>query len=49
MGPVLLIFAMAVVMPIGLFLVGAAWSGMFGWFLADDVDTQAETPVEVRG
>jgi hypothetical protein len=41
-GAVLLLFAMAIVMPIGLFLVGAAWSGFTGWFLSDDADATAE-------
>jgi hypothetical protein len=37
-GVVILIFAMAVVGPVGLFLVGAIWSGVTGWFLSDDAD-----------
>ncbi len=41
-GAVILIFAMAVVMPIGLFLVGAIWSGVTGWLLSDYVDQEAE-------
>jgi hypothetical protein len=41
-GVVLLLFAMVVVGPVGLFLVGAIWSGCFGWMLADDAERQAE-------
>ena len=41
-GAVILIFAMAVVMPIGLFLVGAIWSGVTGWLLSDDGDQAPE-------
>ena len=49
-GAVLLIIAMAIVMPIGLFLVGAIWSGITGWFLSDDADTRAVAPAaEVQG
>jgi hypothetical protein len=41
-GVVILIFAMAVVGPIGLFLVGAIWSGITGWLLSDDADNPSE-------
>ena len=41
-GVVLVLFAMAVVGPVGLFLVGAIWSGLFGWGLADDADRGPE-------
>ena len=41
-GAVILIVAMLVVGPVGLFLVGAIWSGVIGWFLSDDAD-HAET------
>ena len=41
-GVVLIILAMAVVGPVGLFLVGAIWSGVTGWFLSDDADRPAE-------
>ena len=37
-GAVILIFAMLVVGPVGLFLVGAIWSGVTGWLLSDDAD-----------
>ena len=41
-GAVILIFAMAVVMPIGLFLVGAIWSGVTGWLFSDYGDQAPE-------
>jgi hypothetical protein len=37
-GPVLLLLVMFVIGPIGLFLVGAIWSGLFGWLLVDDTE-----------
>jgi hypothetical protein len=43
-GAVLLIFAMAVVAPIGLFAVGAIWSAITGWGLSDDADSRADAP-----
>jgi hypothetical protein len=41
-GVVILIFAMAVVGPVGLFLVGAIWSGVTGWVLSDEADNPSE-------
>jgi len=41
-GAVILIFAMLVVGPVGLFLVGAIWSGVTGWVLSDDADLAPE-------
>ena len=38
-GALLLIFAMLVIGPVGLFLVGAIWSGITGWLLSDDADS----------
>jgi len=38
-GAILLIVAMAIVGPVGLFLVGAIWSGVTGWVLSDDADS----------
>ena len=40
-GPVLVLLVMFVVGPIGLFLVGAIWSGLFGWLLVDDTEQHA--------
>jgi len=41
-GVVLLLVAMIVVGPVGLFLVGAIWSGLSGWALSDEADHSAE-------
>jgi hypothetical protein len=41
-GPVVLLVAMFIVGPIGLFLVGAIWSGLFGWMLVDETNEHAE-------
>ena len=38
-GAVILIFAMLIVGPIGLFAVGAIWSAISGWALSDDADS----------
>jgi len=38
-----LLLFMFVVGPIGLFLTGAIWSGVFGWLLVDDTE-QGEPP-----
>jgi hypothetical protein len=37
-GVALLLVAMIVVGPVGLFLVGAIWSGLSVWALSDDAD-----------
>jgi hypothetical protein len=41
-GALLLIFAMLIVGPIGLFAVGAIWSAISGWALSDEADLPAE-------
>jgi hypothetical protein len=41
-GAVILIVAMAIVGPVGLFLVGAIWSGVTGWLLSDDAEREVE-------
>ena len=41
-GVVLLLVAMAIVGPVGLFVVGAVWSALSGWALADDAERAAE-------
>jgi hypothetical protein len=43
-GVVLLILAMAVVGPVGLFVVGAIWSALAGWGLSDDADRAEAQP-----
>ena len=41
-GAILMVIAMFIIGPILLFLVGAAWSAVLGWFLAEDADSRAE-------
>ncbi len=41
-GAVILIFAMLIVGPIGLFAVGAIWSAISGWGLSEAADAPAE-------
>lgn len=41
-GSILIVLAMVIVFPIGLFLVGAAWSAVLGWLAAEDADERAE-------
>jgi hypothetical protein len=43
-GVVLVLLAMFVAGPIGLFLVAAVWSSLFGWLLVDDAESRAGTP-----
>jgi hypothetical protein len=40
-GAVILIVAMLIVGPVGLFAVGAIWSAISGWALSDDADVPA--------
>ena len=40
-GVVLVLLAMFLVGPIGVFVVAALWSGLFGWLLVDDAERQA--------
>ncbi len=41
-GAVLIVIAMVVALPVAFFLVGALWSALLGWLLADDADERAE-------
>ena len=43
-GVVLVLLALFVVGPIGLFVVGALWSGLFGWFAVGDAAGHADDP-----
>ncbi|HTD49523.1 MAG TPA: hypothetical protein VK771_02920 [Acidimicrobiia bacterium] len=43
-GVVLVLLALLVVGPIGLFVVGALWSAAFGWFAVDDATRHADDP-----
>jgi hypothetical protein len=42
LGALILIVAMATVGPIGLFVVGAIFSGLAGWGLSDSADHPAD-------
>ncbi len=41
-GVVLVLLALFVAGPIGLFVAGALWSAGFGWFASDDADRAAD-------
>jgi hypothetical protein len=41
-GPVLLLLVMFIIGPIGLFLAGAIWWGLFGFLLVDDTEQNAD-------
>lgn len=47
-GVVGVLLFLFVIGPIGLFVVGAAWSALNGWLLSDDADNRAgvEPPVD---
>ncbi|MDQ1459301.1 MAG: hypothetical protein QOI08_785 [Actinomycetota bacterium] len=40
-GVVLVLFVIFIAGPIGLFVVGAAWSALHGWLLSEDADARA--------
>ena len=40
-GVVLVLLAIFIVGPVGLFVVGAAWSALNGWLMSEDADTRA--------
>ena len=40
-GVVLVLLVIFVVGPVGLFVVGAAWSALHGWLLSADADARA--------
>jgi hypothetical protein len=42
-GPVLILIALFIVGPIGLFVVGAIWSALQAWLMSDDADARAES------
>jgi hypothetical protein len=41
-GPVLVIAAIVIAIPVGLLMSGAAASAILGWFLGDDAETRYE-------
>ncbi len=43
-GVIAILLALFVVGPIGLFVVGGAWSALQGWLQSDDADRRTETP-----
>jgi hypothetical protein len=45
-GVVLMLIALFVVGPIGLFVVGGMWSALNSWLLSDDADKRAEGAAE---
>ena len=40
-GAILILIAMFIAGPIGLFAVGAIWSAVNGWLFSDDADARA--------
>ena len=40
-GVVIVLFVIFIAGPIGLFVVGAAWSALHGWLLSEDADARA--------
>ena len=40
-GAVLILLVIFVIGPIGLFVVGAAWSALTGWLMSEDADARA--------
>jgi hypothetical protein len=45
-GVVLMLIALFIVGPIGLFVVGGMWSALNSWLLSDDADKRAEGAAE---
>jgi len=43
-GVILIVLAIFIVGPIGLFIVGGIWSALSGWLLSEDADQRAEHP-----
>ena len=46
-GAIVILVAMFVVGPIGLFVAGAIWSALHGWLETDAATSRAETPDSV--
>jgi hypothetical protein len=40
-GVVLVLFVIFIAGPVGLFVVGAAWSALHGWLLSESADQRA--------
>ena len=43
-GVVLILLALFVIGPIGLFIVGGIWAALQGWLMSDDADARAAAP-----
>ena len=43
-GAIVILVAMFIVGPIGVFVVGIVWSAANGWLLTADADARAEAP-----
>jgi hypothetical protein len=48
-GAIVILVAMFVVGPIGLFVVGAIWSALHGWLEVEAADARAEAPKPAEG
>jgi hypothetical protein len=48
-GVVLILIVMFVAGPIGLFLVAAIWSALFGWMVGDDADQRGNADAQASG
>ena len=48
-GAIVILVAMFVVGPIGVFVVGIVWSAVTGWLLTADADARAEAPGSATG
>jgi hypothetical protein len=46
LGVVLILLALFVVGPFAIFVGGAVWSALIGWFASDDADRRAAQPQE---
>ena len=42
-GVVVIVVVMALAAPVAFFVVGALWSALLGWTLADDADARVST------
>jgi len=38
-----IVIVMALIAPVMLFVGGAIWSALFGWLIADDVDSRSQS------
>jgi len=47
-GVVLILLALFVAGPIGLFVVGALWSAVFGWLAVDDAEHNASADASAQ-